>query len=304
MPVNAVITYVLAMMVSGSIGLFVTESGLPAAYVVFARCAFGALAVFVYCICSGSFRGVHYSWRVLALTIAGGLCIVANWVLFFTAFSFTTITVTTVVYHIQPFVLAMMGWAVFGDRVTLDQAGWMALAFAGIVLLTGVGPVAFGPALCAGAGLAVAASVLYSVASIIAKQLRAIPPQVTLLIQLVVGALATLPLAAPGGVAVAPRAAVCVIALGVVHTGALYVLIYRALQRLPTTTIAMLTFIYPGVAVVLDVIYYGHVPGPPQVIGITMILLANVANARRWRFWLRTSHVRAALQRVATGSRV
>lgn len=296
MPVDAVITYVLAMIVSGSIGLFVTESGLPAACVVFARCAIGAVAVFMYCAWSGSFRGLRYTRRTLALTILGGLCIVANWVLFFTAFSYTTITITTVVYHIQPFVLAMMGWAVFGDRVTLDQAGWMAVAFGGIVLLTGVGPVAFGPALCAGVGLAVAASVLYSAASIIAKQLRAVPPQVTLVIQLAVGALATLPLASPGGLALTPRPVVCVVALGVVHTGALYVLIYRALQRLPTTMIAMLTFIYPGVAVVLDVIYYGHVPGLPQVIGITMILVANVANARKWRFWLRTARQRVDLQ--------
>jgi drug/metabolite transporter (DMT)-like permease len=296
MPVDAVITYVIAMIVSGSIGLFVTEAGLPAACVVFARCAIGAVAVFMYCIWSGSFRDVRYTRRMLVLTILGGLCIVANWVLFFTAFSYTTITVTTVVYHIQPFVLAMMGWAVFGDRVTLDQAGWMAVAFGGIVLLTGVGPVAFGSALCAGVGLALAASVLYSAASIIAKQLRTVPPQVTLVIQLAVGALATLPLASPGGVALAPRPVVCVVALGVVHTGALYVLIYRALQRLPTTMIAMLTFIYPGVAVVLDVIYYGHVPGPPQLIGIAMILVANVANARKWRFWLRSTRQRVDLQ--------
>jgi drug/metabolite transporter (DMT)-like permease len=287
MPVDAIITYVIAMIVSGSIGLFVTESGVPAPYAVFARCAIGAVAVLGYCLATGSFRGVRFTRRTLGLTVLGGLCIVANWVLFFTAFSYTTITITTVVYHIQPFILALMGWAVFGDRVTLHQAGWMIVAFGGIALLTGVGPVAFGPALCAGVGLAIAASVLYSVASIIAKQLRAFPPQVILLIQLVVGSLATLPLASPGDTAMSSRAVVCIVALGVVHTGGLYVLVYRALQRLPTTMIAMLTFIYPGVAVVLDVIYYGHVPGLPQVLGIIMILIANIANARKWRIWLR-----------------
>ncbi|HEX7836495.1 MAG TPA: DMT family transporter [Kofleriaceae bacterium] len=296
MPVNAVISYVIAMIVSGSIGLVVTESGLAAPDVVLGRCAIGAVAVAAYCVSTRSFRGVRYTWRTFALTLAGGLCIVANWVLFFTAFSFTTITITTVVYHIQPFVLALMGWAVFGDRVTLDQAGWMSFAFGGIVLLTGVGPVAFGPALCAGVGLAIAASVLYSTASIIAKQLRTIPPQVTLLVQLAVGSLAVLPLASSPAIALGPRPVLWILALGVVHTGMLYVLIYGALQRLPTTAIAMLTFIYPGVAVVLDVICYGHIPGPPQVFGITMILVANVANARKWRFLLRSSRPRVDLQ--------
>jgi drug/metabolite transporter (DMT)-like permease len=296
MPLDSVVSYVIAMIISGSIGLAVTESGLAAIDVVLARCAIGAVAVLAYCLGSGSFGGIHYTWRTLALTAAGGLCIVANWVLFFTAFSFTTITITTVVYHVQPFVLALLGWAVFGERVTLDQAGWMAFAFAGIVLLTGVGPVAFGPALCAGVGLAIAASVLYSVASIIAKQLRAIPPQVTLLIQLVVGSLAVMPFASSAALGLAPRPLVCIVALGVVHTGVLYVLVYGALQRLPTTAIAMLTFIYPAVAVLLDVIYYGHVPRPPQVFGITMILVANVANARKWRFRFRNAKQHLDLQ--------
>lgn len=295
MPVDALVSYILAMMISGSIGLAVTESGLSAIDVVLARCAIGAVAVAAYCVWSRSFHGVHYTWRTFVLTVLGGLCIVANWVLFFTAFSFTTITITTVVYHVQPFVLALLGWAVFGDRVTLDQAGWMALAFSGIVLLTGVGPVAFGPALCAGVGLAIAASVLYSTASIIAKQLRAIPPQVTLLVQLVVGSLATLPLASSGAIALAPRPLACIIALGVVHTGLLYVLVYGALQRLPITTIAMLTFIYPAIAVMLDVICYGHIPRLPQVFGITIILVANVANARKWRFLFRSARQRVDL---------
>jgi drug/metabolite transporter (DMT)-like permease len=284
------------MVISGSIGLAVTESGLSAIDVVLARCAIGCVAVAAYCVWSRSFRGVHYTWRTLALTVIGGLCIVANWVLFFTAFSFTTITITTATYHVQPFVLALLGWAVFGDRVTMDQAGWMAFAFGGIVLLTGVGPVAFGPALCAGVGLAIAASVLYSTASIIAKQLRAIPPQITLLIQLVVGSLATLPLASSDAMAFAPRPLACIIALGVVHTGLLYVLVYGALQRLPTTKIAILTFIYPAVAVVLDVLCYGHVPRLPQVFGIAMILVANVANARKWRFLFRGAGQRVSLQ--------
>lgn len=72
MPVNAVVSYIIAMVISGSIGLAVTESGLSAIDVVLARCAIGCVAVAAYCVWSRSFRGVHYTWRTLALRSSAG----------------------------------------------------------------------------------------------------------------------------------------------------------------------------------------------------------------------------------------
>jgi drug/metabolite transporter (DMT)-like permease len=280
---RSVALYTVAMTISGSIGVAATESGLSPVDVVLARCAIGALVLVGYCACTRGFRGVRYSVRTFGLTVAGGLCIVANWVLFFTAFSLTSITIATVVYQVQPFVLALLAQLVLRERVAADRLRWMAVAFGGVVAVTGIGRVTLDHALGVGVGLAIGAAVLYSVASLIARQLRAIPPQVTLAVQLTVGALAIAPWASAHALAPSRHALPYLVVLGAVHTGLLYALVYRALQRLPVATISVLSFVYPAVAVLCDALVYGHRPGKIEIAGIILILGANLGAARGWK---------------------
>ncbi|WP_332839225.1 DMT family transporter [Comamonas koreensis] len=63
-------------------------------------------------------------------------------------------------------------------------------------------------------------------------------------------------------------------ALGLVHTAAAYALIYIGMARLPTGRIAVLQFVYPAIAIVVDWQYFGHRLGALQIAGVVVMGLA------------------------------
>jgi drug/metabolite transporter (DMT)-like permease len=67
------------------------------------------------------------------------------------------------------------------------------------------------------------------------------------------------------------------VTLGIVHTGLLYVLLYGAVQKLSTSAVALMSFLYPATALGFDVVVYGLRPGPVQGAGILLIVGAVLA---------------------------
>lgn len=269
---------VVAMALSGTIGVFVVESGQSPMTVVFFRCLFGALALGAYCLVRGWFTDTGFTPGRLALAAFGGVCIVFNWVFLFASYTMTSITLATVVYHTQPFVVVALGAVVFGERVR-DKLGWVLLAFAGLVLTTEMWT-----ALQGGGGTrywlgvlsALAAAVLYGVATIVAKRLTTVRPHLIALVQVLVGIPLLLPFAAFGDLGGLGAGWLWLAGLGLIHTGVLYALLYASYQKLPTPAIAVLSFIYPVVAMVVDRFVYGTRISLVQLLGVALILLGGL----------------------------
>jgi drug/metabolite transporter (DMT)-like permease len=72
------------------------------------------------------------------------------------------------------------------------------------------------------------------------------------------------------------------IAVGVVHTGLMYVLLYGAIQKLPTHLTGALSFIYPVAAILVDRFAFGHTLQPMQIAGAAVILLAAAGMNLGW----------------------
>lgn len=86
------------------------------------------------------------------------------------------------------------------------------------------------------------------------------------------------------------------VTLGVVHTGLMYVLLYGAIQKLPTAITGALSFIYPIAAIFVDWIAFGHRLGWLQWLGVAAILLAAAGLQRGW-WWPRSRRVSACPER-------
>ena len=69
--------------------------------------------------------------------------------------------------------------------------------------------------------------------------------------------------------------------LGVLHTGLAYVLMYEGMARLPAERIAVLQFVYPGAALLVDWAVYGQALGPLQSAGVGLMALALWASRSR-----------------------
>jgi drug/metabolite transporter (DMT)-like permease len=65
--------------------------------------------------------------------------------------------------------------------------------------------------------------------------------------------------------------------LGVIHTGLAYVVLYAGMARLGTGRIALLQFVYPAAAVVVDWLVYGRALSALQGIGVIAMAAALLA---------------------------
>jgi drug/metabolite transporter (DMT)-like permease len=287
-----------AMAISGTIGWLVVQSGLPALDVVFWRCAFGAATLAGVCAAMGLLRGV-LTWRQAAWAALGGVAIVTNWLLLFGAYAHASISIATAVYNTQPFMLVAFGALLFGERITVTKLGWLALAFGGMLLIVQARPGASfaGSNYALGIAMALGAAFFWAVASVIAKRLTGTPPHLIALVQVCVGVLMLAPFTHFGDLPSDARTWTLLVTVGVVHTGIMYILLYGAVQKLPTYLQGALSFIYPVVAIAVDFIAFGHRLQPAQWLGAAAILLAAAAMN------LQGSRPRATPEPAAQGNR-
>lgn len=270
-----------AMLISGTISWFVVMSGQPVFNVVFWRCLFAVFALLAVCGVLGLLKPI--TWKILGLAVLGGVAIVLNWVCLFAAYADTSISLATIIYNTQPFMLLVLGGLFLGERITATKLGWLAISFTGMLLivLTPDGQSASTNFLL-GVGLSLTAAFLYAIATLVTKRLKGTPPHLIALIQVATGMVMLAPLADFSTLPGSSSQWLSLVTIGIVHTGLMYYLLYGAIQKLPTHIIGALSFIYPAVAVLVDMMAFGHVLRPVQFLGGALILLAAAASTLGW----------------------
>ncbi|BFO05348.1 DMT family transporter [Pseudomonas guariconensis] len=282
---------VAAMLISGTIGWFVLVSGQPVLEVVFWRCVFGAVTLLLICAAMGFLKPGVLTRATFLLAVASGVTIVGNWVLLFASYSKASIAIGTAVYNVQPFMLVGLAALFLDEKITLPKMTWLSLAFLGMLAIVsahGNGQGGAGDYLL-GIVLALGAAFLYAVAALIIKRLSGTPPHLIALIQVTTGILLLAPWVGGEGLPVETSALASLLTLGVVHTGVMYVLLYSAIQRLPTALTGALSFIYPIAAILVDWVAFDHRLAPLQWLGVAAILLAAAGMQQGW--WFRSGRV-------------
>lgn len=274
---------IAAMLISGTIGWFVLVSGQAVVDVVFWRCLIGGAMLLLVCWALGLLRRELLSRRVLALALVSGLAIVGNWLLLFASYSKASIAISTAVYNVQPFMLVGLAALFLGERVSLAKLAWLGVAFLGMLAIVSAHGEAgaAGEHYLQGIALALGAALLYALAALIVKRLSGTPPHLIALIQLLTGILMLAPLASYR-LPEQPQAWASLATLGILHTGVMYLLLYSAIQKLPTALTGALSFVYPIAAIFVDWLAFGHRLSPLQWLGVAAILLAAAGMQQGW----------------------
>ncbi|OCW25480.1 EamA/RhaT family transporter [Pseudomonas aylmerensis] len=273
-----------AMLISGTVGWFVIMSGQSPQAVVFWRCVFGALAMLVACLMLGVLRRPLITARQFIWVCLGGVALMLNWVLLFSAYQHASIAIATVVYHVQPFMLVGLGALFYAERLSIAKLGWLLVAFVGLMLIVFAkgGGQASGADYLLGVCLALSSAFFYAVAAAITKRLKEVPAHLIVLIQMVVGVLVLAPFVDFDRVDTVGDAWIYLIIIGVVHTGLMSTLLYSAIQKIPTALVGALSFIYPIAAILVDWVAFAHPLSSLQVIGASAILLAAAGMNFGW----------------------
>jgi drug/metabolite transporter (DMT)-like permease len=278
-----------AMMILGTIGWFVVRSEQPALDVVFWRCVFGAATLLIVCASLGLFRA-HLTLRKIGIASIGGVAIVLNWVLLFSAYKYASITVATAIYNTQPFMLIGFGALLFEEKPNRSKFTWLGMAFIGLLLITFTKSemTGLGSHFALGVVMALGAAFFWAVASVSTKSLSGTPPHLIALIQVCIGMVMLVPFTHFTALPQSLETWAMLATVGIVHTGLMYILMYSAVQKLPTHLQGVLSFLYPVVAILVDVLALGHRLQLFQVLGAALILLAAAGMNLGWKWRVRS----------------
>ena len=99
---RGVIELFSAMLMMGTVGLFVIESGQTSYNVVFYRCLLGVIFLVAYCLYSRKLKWTNLTFKNFIIIVLSGVFLVFNWVMLFASFKTASISTSTTIYHIQP----------------------------------------------------------------------------------------------------------------------------------------------------------------------------------------------------------
>ncbi len=193
----ATLNYTLSMVIFGTIGLFVVEGGQSAFVTVFWRCLSASVFLAMWCLICGYLRQQDLSPWLIFLAAIGGICNFGSSLALTAAYSSTTVATATIVYHVQPFFVVLLGVLFLKQPVRNHEVLWIIIAFIGTGLATGI--VGQGGTLTAswtfGIALSLLAALLYAIGTILGTRLGEQRPEVTTLVQAIVASIMLLPMA-------------------------------------------------------------------------------------------------------------
>jgi len=271
----------------GTVGVFVEEARQHPLVTVLFRCAFGALAPLAWGLATGRMGELRVRGRSWPVVVATGVLMVLNWALFFAAIPRTSIGVATIVFHIQPVWIMLFGTLVLREAVAPRQVAAMLAALLGLVLTTGLlggDAAAWGPDHVSGLLMCLAGSLCYAAVTILAKTEKVVTPFALAWWQCAVGTVLLLWVPLIHGWPQAPSSWAWLAGLGVLHTGLAYAILFAGMARLTLGRIAVLQYVYPLTAIVLDWAVYGRALGFVQLAGVGLMAGALlVVKARQLR---------------------
>lgn len=273
---SGVMEMIIAMVLSGFIGLFVFESGQEPFTVVFFRCVLGAALLGAYCWWRGLLTAETLLNKNMLYILVGGVALIANWIFLFSSFNYASISVSTVTYHFQPFFLLLLNALFFREKIKYFKLVWLLMAFIGLLLIIELDweQISFSNDEFLGMLMALAAGFLYAVATLIVKKVKNVKSELVAFVQISLGILILWPFVDFANLAVSNYQWLNIAALGFFNTFVMYIIMYRAFAKLDVSIISVLVYIYPVVAILVDYVFYAQSLSIVQLGGIVLVLLA------------------------------
>ena len=271
-----------SMLIFGTIGIARRFIPLSSELLAFCRGIFGALFLMAFVKVRGRhiFAGLEkttFAW----LAISGGI-IGLNWILLFEAYNYTSVSVATLCYYMEPTIVILASALLFREKMTVKKIVCTLLALIGMVLISGAGQ---GGGLAAsesrGIFLGLGAAVLYASVILMNKRIKGIDAFAKTIIQLFFAGAVLLPyLLATGEFRDIPwsaRTVLLLILVVIVHTGIAYALYFGSMDGLRTQTVALFSYIDPVTALILSAIVLNEKMTLAGMVGAVLILGSAIA---------------------------
>lgn len=276
---KAYIQLVAAMIIWGTLGPLVKQIPLASGEIVLARVVLGLVTLGIIYITTGNRGSIPADSKAVRRDIAilaiSGAVMGFNWVFLFEAYKYTTVSIATVSYYCAPVIIIALSPVVLSERLTAGRLAGIVAATAGMFMITG--SLSGGNQPLKGIFFGLLAALFYAGVTLLNKQLRAgfTGIQITI-IQLFAAGIVVAPYAIVNheGAWILPEGTglICLIIVGVVHTGLVLHLYFSSMQRLPGQSVAMCSYIDPVSSLLIAAAVLGERMSIVQIIGAVLII--------------------------------
>ena len=273
---------VTSMVIFGTIGLFkrfipVTSGELALYRAVLAAVLVGGVLLFTRQ--KIPFRAIV---KQVPLLLLSGAAMGVNWILLFEAYEKTSIALGTISCYFAPVIVTILCPLLFREKLTGKQILCFLISTVGLVIITLAAEQGGEDAPrndLVGILFGLGAAAFYATVILLNKFIKGVEGLHRTLLQFIAAIAILVPLTS--GVTLGGMDAtgwVCLLIVGLVHTGVTYCMYFSSLKELPGQTVAILSYIDPLVAVAVSVLVLQEPMNAWQWIGGAMILGATLWN--------------------------
>lgn len=276
------INLIIAMVVVGTIGIFVTYIPLPSAVIAAVRAITGSLfLVIVMWIKKEKISWITVKENGIFLLLSG-TALGFNWIFLFEAYRYTTVSVATLCYYMAPVFVVMLSPFLLKEKLTWVSRLCTVVAVVGASLVSGA--FGIGGYDSRGVAFALLAALLYCSIIILNKKMKGLKDLEKTFCQLSISAVVMLIYVLCTQklefLQFTPRTVILLMIVGIIHTGVVYILFFSAIGRLPAQTSSILSYLDPVTAILMSVMILQQPLTLIQFFGTILILGSSFINER------------------------
>ncbi len=271
----------ISMAVFGTIGFFVRNISVSSGELALYRAVLAAVLIGMYLLVTGQKIPFRKIGKEVLLLLLSGAVMVVNWILFFQAFKYTTVSLATLSYYFAPVIVTVASTVLFREKLTGRQILCFVMSTIGLVLITGTVGFSGGRDLI-GVLFGIGAAFLYATVILLNKFIKNVDGIHRTLLQFFAAIVVLAPyVALTGGSTLGTmdgKGWLSLLVIGLLHTGVFYCVYFSSMKELPGQKTAILSYIDPLVAVIVSVAVLGEPLTLMQAIGGLLILGFTLLN--------------------------
>lgn len=269
------IQFIMAMIIFGSMGLFVRAVSLPPSIVVLGRGMIGAAFLTAVLFLGRKRFTLSAVKKNILILIPCGIFLGLDWIFLFEAYKRTTISISTVIYYFAPIILVLVSALVWKEKISRKKAVCIITSFIGMFLVIGITPVSLSDRDFGGMMFALGAAAAYACLTLFNRQLKEIPVLESTIIQMLTAVMTVLPYAVLSGDIFSIKwsgAEISIVAiLGIVHTGIAFWFYFLAVKKMKIQSIAVLSYLDPMTALIISTLFLNETMNAVQAAGAVLI---------------------------------
>lgn len=273
---NARWMLIASMTIFGTLGPFVRNIPVSSGELALYRALLAAIFIATYLLATKQRIPFQKIKQEIPLLLASGVAMGINWILLFEAYKYTSVSTATLSYYFAPVLVMLVSPFLFRERLTIKQVVCFVMSTLGLVLITEIGNASKSSTDFIGILFGLGAAVFYAAVILLNKFMKNTQGIHRTFLQFLAALLTLLPyVAATSGVTlsnVETKGWVCLLIVGLVHTGMTYCMYFTSLKELPGQKAAILSYIDPLVAVLVSVLLLHETMTPRQMVGGLFIL--------------------------------